>query len=81
MTSDIFYPFEYPMEWVYEGRSWNESYLLRAFLMYNNSFKIKLFSRFMHIHHRDSFSKMTLYYKNRGGEYLVPKELNCYNNA
>ena len=24
---DIFYPFEYPKEWVYQGRAWNEAYL------------------------------------------------------
>ena len=28
---DIAYPFEYPQEWVEEGRAWNEAYLLRAF--------------------------------------------------
>ena len=27
---DIFYPFEYPKEWIYEGRAWNENYILRA---------------------------------------------------
>src|SRR5690606_7948483 len=33
---DIFYPFEYPQAWVRGNRwhSWNEVYLLRAFLMY-----------------------------------------------
>ena len=24
---DIFYPFEYPTHWVYEGRAWNEARL------------------------------------------------------
>src|SRR5215467_5151994 len=33
---DIFYPFEYPLDWVYEGRGWNEAYLVRAFLQYNS---------------------------------------------
>lgn len=28
---DIFYPFEYPKSWVYEGVAWNENYTLRAF--------------------------------------------------
>lgn len=32
---DIFYPFEYPKEWIYGRRNWNEDYFLRAFLMYN----------------------------------------------
>jgi len=44
---DIFFPFEYPQEWVYEGRAWNESYLLRAFLQYNARFEIKLFTTFL----------------------------------
>jgi predicted O-methyltransferase YrrM len=41
---DIFYPFEYPDEWLTERRSWNESYLLRSFLSYNNAFQITLFN-------------------------------------
>ena len=27
---DIYYPFEYPKKWIYEGRAWNEAYLVRA---------------------------------------------------
>lgn len=41
---DILFPFEYPKEWVLEGRFWNEAYLLKAFLMYNRDFKILLFN-------------------------------------
>lgn len=41
---DIMFPFEYPTDWVYEGRAWNEVYLLRAFLQYNRAFKIVLFN-------------------------------------
>lgn len=38
---DIFLPLEYPREWVLEeNRSWNEQYLLRALLMYSNSFQV-----------------------------------------
>jgi predicted O-methyltransferase YrrM len=38
---DIFADFEYPAEWIYElNRSWNEQYILRAFLMYNNAFSV-----------------------------------------
>lgn len=40
---DIPWPFEYPRVWVDEGRAWNEVYLLRAFLQYNHSFKIRWF--------------------------------------
>jgi predicted O-methyltransferase YrrM len=41
---DVFYPFEYPDDWLSERRSWNESYLLRSFLSYNNAFQIIFFS-------------------------------------
>lgn len=37
---DIEYPFEYPLHWLREGRAWNEAYMLRSFLQYNDSFKI-----------------------------------------
>lgn len=45
---DILYPFEYPEEWVLkEKRSWNESYLLRAFLQYNSAFEIVYWNNFV----------------------------------
>jgi hypothetical protein len=44
---DVFYPFEYPVEWFEEGRAWNEQYVLRAFLQFNDAFKITLFSTYM----------------------------------
>jgi hypothetical protein len=38
---DFFDNFEYPDQWIYEeNRSWNEMYLVRAFLMYNKTFEI-----------------------------------------
>jgi Methyltransferase domain len=39
---DIGYPFEYPPEWIYEGRSWNEAYLLRALLTESPVWEIEL---------------------------------------
>jgi len=45
---DIFYPFEYPEAWFFEeNRSWNEIYVLKAFLMYNRCFKIEFFNNFL----------------------------------
>ena len=35
---------EYPKEWYDEGRAWNEQYLLRAFLMNNDAYRIELFT-------------------------------------
>ncbi len=50
---DVFYPFEYPKEWVLAGRAWNEDYLVRAFLQYNSSFKIELFTSYVESKHGD----------------------------
>jgi hypothetical protein len=44
---DIFFPFEYADSWLAEHRSWNESYLLRAFLSYNDTFRIMLFNSWL----------------------------------
>jgi len=52
---DIFYPFEYPKEWIYQGAAWNEAYLLRAFLQYNDKFKIEFFNTYLGYFHRDEF--------------------------
>ena len=44
---DIPYPFEYPGDWIdKENRSWNEAYLLRAFLAFNTSFEILFFNHY-----------------------------------
>ncbi|MCC5612834.1 class I SAM-dependent methyltransferase [Nostoc sp. CHAB 5834] len=71
---DIFYPFEYPKEWVFMGRNWNEDYFLRAFLMYNNEFEIQLFSHYLHLHHKDVFKNMPLCYNNYGGNLWIMKK-------
>jgi predicted O-methyltransferase YrrM len=70
---DVFYPFEYPKDWVLSGRNWNEDYLLRAFLMYNKEFRVKIFSHFLHIHYKEVFSGMPLCYKNPGGNLWIQK--------
>ena len=41
---DIFKNFDYPVEWLKEGRAWNESYILRAFLSCNKDYKILFFN-------------------------------------
>lgn len=40
---DITWPMEYPQVWVEEGRAWNEIYLLRAFLQFNEAFAVRWF--------------------------------------
>lgn len=71
---DIFYPFEYPKEWVFTKRNWNEDYFLKAFLMYNTNFSILLFSHYLHLHHPEVFSKIPLCYKNKGGNLWLLKK-------
>jgi len=38
---DIFFPFDYPLQWLKEGRFWNEQYFLYVFLQYNTKYKIQ----------------------------------------
>jgi hypothetical protein len=39
---DVFFPHDYPKDWVLtENRSWNEVYLVRALLMYSTAFKVR----------------------------------------
>lgn len=38
---DIFWPMDYPDEWILDwGQTWNEQYVLQAFLMYNDAFEV-----------------------------------------
>lgn len=71
---DIFYPFEYPKNWVFQGRNWNEDYILRAFLSYNSDFEILFFSHYLHKHHKESFKNVPLMYKNFGGNLWIIKK-------
>ena len=71
---DIFFPFEYPKEWVYEGRSWNEAYILRAFLQYNDAFKIRFYNSFFAKFHREKLlSDMPVCIKNTGASIWIEK--------
>jgi Methyltransferase domain len=71
---DIFYPFEYPKEWFYEGSAWNEAYLLRAFLQNNNAYQIQFFnSYFQHFHRDDFFNEMPFPVSYAGGSIWMKK--------
>jgi len=52
---DIYIGFEYPDRWLREGRAWNEAYLLRAFLEYNQRFRILLFIGYLQNMHEAWF--------------------------
>ena len=71
---DVFHPFEYPKEWILGGRSWNEMYLLRAFLQYNAQFEIVFMNTFIECMHEDRIRQnMPLCLKNPGGSIWLRK--------
>lgn len=55
---DIFWPFEYPRQWVVnDNRSWNEIYAVRAFLTHNDRWNIVMFNSYMALVERDLIAK------------------------
>ncbi|QUV83706.1 class I SAM-dependent methyltransferase [Chloracidobacterium aggregatum] len=72
---DIAYPFEYPSEWLLEGRYWNENYFLRAFLSYNSEWSIHFFTTYVYFRFGDLIrEKMPLCTKNPGGSLYIQRE-------
>lgn len=71
---DVFYPFEYPKEWLLEGRAWNEQYILRAFLEFNQKFEIIMFNTYLESLFKNSIEgKFPLLFKNTGGSIWLKK--------
>lgn len=66
---DVFWPFEYPEEWIMNhGWAWNEDYFLRAFLQFNSAFEIIFFNSYIERFHADKIgSLMPLFKTNRLG--------------
>lgn len=65
---DIFFPYEYPLPWLKEGRFWNEQYFLYIFLQYNTKFKIKFcnsYSGFKYPKELENIQKNTYEIKNK----------------
>ena len=67
---DIYYPFEYPKEWVRQGRAWNEAYILRAFLQYNPAFRICFFNSYIAAFHRHLLKQSMYAYALQPGSSL-----------
>jgi predicted O-methyltransferase YrrM len=71
---DVFWPFEYPYEWIQEGRAWNESYLLRAFLSCNSDFEILLWNSYAGLAFNEWLSEQSpLFLRNTGGSIYLQK--------
>ncbi len=61
---DVFIPYEYPQDWILKGqRFWAEQYLLNAFLLYNDSFRIKWMSHYMHRNHSEKLRELMNFYE------------------
>lgn len=72
---DIFHPFEYPREWFFNGnRSWNELYLLRAFMMNNANYRVLFFSSWFAHAHPECRDVLPNFWKNPGGAFWMRKE-------
>jgi methyltransferase family protein len=69
---DIFHPFEYPKAWVYQGRAWNEAYLLRAFLQYNDAYAIQISNSFLELFHRDVVNRDMPLCLNYSKQSMIP---------
>ena len=72
---DIFYPFEYPSDWILgENRSWNENYILRAFLMRNDRYEVVFFnSAFANLADPAVRDSGTTFFRNSGGAIWLRK--------
>lgn len=72
---DIFYPFTYPSDWLREKNSWNESYILRAFLQFNSDFEIVFFNTCINtLYENDFINTLPLSEKNRGGSIWIRRK-------
>jgi predicted O-methyltransferase YrrM len=71
---DIFWPFEYPHEWIMEGRAWNEDYLLRALLIGSDMFEIVFWNSWMGFAGKEILEKeCSLFMENTGGSIYLRK--------
>ncbi|HXQ75842.1 MAG TPA: class I SAM-dependent methyltransferase [Acidimicrobiales bacterium] len=71
---DIFYPFEYPESWAYEGRGWNEAYILRAYLQANAGYRIRLWNPYLARFHRAEVAReLPKWGRNPGGSIWLER--------
>ncbi len=72
---DIFFPFEYPIEWIKEGLCYNETYFVRSFLMNNGKYEILLWNDFIHQKHPTLLeNKINNIDSDRGGSIWIKKK-------
>lgn len=73
---DIQYPHSYPASWIREGRAWNESLFLRAFLLGNTQFQIVAFNSYAGYTFPDLFQEqLPQFLADTGGSIWIRKIL------
>jgi predicted O-methyltransferase YrrM len=71
---DIFWPFEYPDDWIKQGRAWNELYILRALLQYSSGYEVLFFADYLRQMHFDWLTtNAPTFTKNTGGNFWMKK--------
>ncbi len=56
---DIFFPRDYPDYWIFErGQTWNEQYVLQAFLMYNSDYRPLICNPALMEYHADVLNEL-----------------------
>lgn len=56
---DIFFPFRYPRKWIERGQYWNETYLLRSFLLFNRAFEIVIWGDYLNQRKGEALAKFS----------------------
>ena len=68
---DIFFPHDYPAEWLIERRmALNEQYLLEAFLSFNEKFQVALANYWLCLNHADKAARL---WPNRGSSFWMKR--------
>lgn len=74
---DIFFPYEYPKEWITKNmRFWNEQYLLHAFLLHNSAYEVMLGGSYLHARYQDLVQGLFPRYQSDGahpGSFWIRK--------
>jgi predicted O-methyltransferase YrrM len=74
---DIFFPFEYPKDWLLDLKlNWNEIYMVHNFLLFNDHFEIIFFSDQMYQQMSSEYrSRIPLFFKDRPGSLWLRKKV------
>ncbi len=68
---DIFFPDDYHDTWIFdEGLSWNEQYLVQAFLMNNDAYRVHLANHLLYVERHDELAQL---YASDGGSLWLEK--------